>query len=408
MGYPVDSARRFEVIDILRGFALFGILLINITAFYAPGGPPGLAFDGSTFDRLVIYTLILFVESKFFTLFSFLFGVGFSIQLSRAQQSGKGFVRRFVRRLLALALFGVAHTVLLWDGDILLLYAFVGFILLLFRNASVRTLLRWVSALLIVPLLLVATGLILTQVARTIPASSAQLQQGDEEVLIQFARSRVEAVQNLSGGTYWRILERRVASYGETFFLLLSRVPSVLAMFLLGMWTGKKGILQHVGDNMPLLQRVRFWGLLLGLLTSLLTTLGYAWLPPISALITLFFNQTLAGPLLSLGYAATLVLLAERPPWQRALKPLTVVGRMSLTNYLAQSFICAVIFSGYGFGLAGKVAPVVGVLIAGIIFSAQVLFSKVWLHHYRFGPMEWLWRSITYLKPQPMRPPASV
>ena len=402
---PADNVKRFDIVDMLRGFALSGILFINITAFYAPGGPPGFGFDGSTFDRLVIYALILFVESKFFTLFSFLFGVGFSIQFLRTQQSGKEFVRRFARRLLALALFGIAHIVLLWEGDILLLYALVGFILLLFRNASTRTLLKWVLALLIVPLMLVAVSLAITQAARTISATSAQVRQGDAEILIQVTRSRAEAVRNLSGGTYGSILKQRIASYGETFFLLLSRVPLVLAMFLLGMWAGKKGILQHVGDHLPLLRRVRFWGLILGLLTSLLTIVGYAWLPPISALITLFFNQTLAGPLLSLGYAATLVLLAQRPFWRRTFKPLATFGRMSLTNYLVQSLVCAVTFSGYGFGLAGKVAPIVGVFIASIIFSAQILFSKLWLQCYRFGPMEWFWRSITYLKLQLMRQP---
>lgn len=397
--------RRVEIVDILRGFALSGILFINITAFYAPGGPPGFGFQGSTFDHLVIYALILLVESKFFTLFSFLFGVGFSIQLSRPRQSEQAFVWRFVRRLLALALFGIAHIVLLWEGDILLLYALVGFVLLPFRNASPRTMFRWVLGLLIVPLTLFVLVLSAIEVARIIPSTATQLRQGDAELLAQFTQSRTTDVQNLRGGTYTGILMDRVVGYRATFFLLLSRAPSVLAMFLLGMWAGRSGIPQHSGDHLLLLRRVRFWGLSLGLLSGLLVIIGYAQLPAISALITLFFNQALAGPLLSLGYAATLALLAERPFWQRVFRPLAMVGRMSLTNYLMQSFFCAIIFSGYGFGLAGKVTPIVGVFMASIIVAAQVLFSRLWLHCFRFGPAEWLWRSITYLKPQPMRQP---
>lgn len=400
-----DNVRRVEIVDILRGFALSGILFINITAFYAPGGPPGFGFQGSTFDHLIIYALILFVESKFFTLFSFLFGVGFSIQLSRSSQSEKAFVWRFVRRLAALALFGIAHIVLLWEGDILLLYALLGFILLPFRNASPRKLLKWVLGLLIVPLALFALVLAAIEVARLIPSTGDQLRQGDAEILAQVTQSRASAVESLAGGTYVGIMMDRVVSYRATFFLLLSRAPSVLAMFLLGMWAGQSGILQDSDDHLPLLRGVRFCGLLLGLLSGLLVIIGYAWLPAISALVILFFNQALAGPLLSSGYAATLILLAERPHWQRVFKPLASVGRMSLTNYLMQSFFCAVIFSGPGFGLAGKVTPGAGVLIASIIITAQVLCSRLWLHHFRYGPAEWLWRSFTYLAPQPMRQP---
>ena len=150
-------------------------------------------------------------------------------------------------------------------------------------------------------------------------------------------------------------------------------------------------------DNLSLLRGVRRWGLGAGLLLSLLVTGVYFTAPPVTALAGLFFNQALAGPLLGLGYAATLGLLVLRvgSVW---FNPLAVVGRMALTNYLFQSAICAVLFWPMGFGLAGTVRPVGQAGIATLIFLGQVLLSAVWLRYFRYGPLEWLWRAFTYLR----------
>lgn len=400
---PVAATERIAVLDIVRGVALFGILAINVTAFKSPGGPPGLGVEAGLADRLVIQALLLFVESKFFTLFSFLFGLGFSIQLLRAQQRGVAFVPRFARRLLALLLFGILHIVLLWDGDILTLYALVGAILLLFRNRSPRALLNWAGILLLVPLVLVAASLTTLEVLRTTTTYGARLQQADADLVTTFTQLRVEAVHLYGSGSYTRILNTRLAEYLVVLPLLLSRVPSVLAMFLLGLYVGKRGVLARIDEHLPLLRRVRFWGLSLGLLVSVLVVMAQARLGPISALVALLFNQTLGRPLLSLGYGATLVLLAQRPNWARRLASFAATGRMALTNYLLQSLICTTIFYGYGFGLAGQVGAVAGVALAIGIYALQIPFSLWWLGRYQFGPMEWLWRSMTYLQLQPLR-----
>jgi uncharacterized protein len=404
---PIAAAERIEVVDILRGFALFGILLINITAFKAPGAPPGFGSEGGIVDRSVILAILLLVESKFFTLFSFLFGLGFSIQLLRAQARGVPFVPRFARRLLALLAFGVAHIVLLWDGDILVLYTLVGFVLLLFRNRSPRALLTWVALLLLVPLLLLTAGLGTLELLRVTPPYAARIGEAEGAFLTGLAQLRAEAIAGYGGGTYREILVRRVVDYGGVFPLLLSRVPSVLAMFLLGLYVGKRGILQRVDEHVPLLRRVRLWGLGLGLLASLLVVVALTQLRPLSALVALLFNQALAGPILSLGYAATLVTLARRPGWGRRLAPLAATGRLALTNYLAQSLVCTTLFYGYGLGLAGRVGAAAGVLLAIGIYALQIAFSLWWLRRFQFGPLEWLWRSLTYGRPQPLRRPAA-
>ena len=400
---PVAAAERVVALDVLRGFALFGIVLINLTAFKAPGGPPALGFEGAFGDRLVLWGLVTLVESKFFTLFSLLFGVGFGVQLVRAEAKGAALGARFFRRLLILGLFGVLHVVLLWEGDILLLYALLGGVLFWFRKTPPRALLGWVLGLLAVPIVFFSLALGGSLVARDLPGSAAQVRALDNNFIQAIDQARAEEVRIYRTGSYADILSRRLSNYAVTFTLLVTRVPTVLAMFLLGLYVGKAGVLQNIDASLPLLKRVRFWGLGLGLPMSVLVTAGYVQLPGFSGVIALLFNQALAGPILVLGYAATLVLLTRSPSWRRWLAPLTATGRMALTNYLAQSLVLTLLFYSYGFGLAGRVTPSMGVAIAAGIYLIQTLLSVLWLRYFRFGPLEWLWRSLTYGRAQPLR-----
>lgn len=400
---PVAAKERIDSVDILRGFALFGILLINITAFKSPGAPPGLGVQSDWLNETVLFTIVAFIESKFFTLFSFLFGLGFSIQFVRAQEKGANFVRRFKRRLLALLAFGVLHIVFLWDGDILLLYSITGFILLTFRNKTPRNLRRWAVGLLVTMTSIVGLLVGALQIASYLPSTRATLESLTKEVAQEFAKTRAELTQEYANGSYSELLRDRVSGYATTLPLLITRIPTVLAMFLLGLYVGRRDILRRVGEHLPLLRKVRRWGLGIGVPLSLLIATAYTTLPIFSGLSLLFFNQTLAGPLLSMGYAASLVLLLQRESWQRLLSPLARSGRMALTNYLSQSLVCALLFNGYGLGLAGKVTPVAAMLIAVVIYALQMLFSGLWLRYFRFGPLEWLWRCLTYGQWQPIR-----
>lgn len=398
---PVTVKERIAILDLLRGFALFGILLINMTFFKAPGGPQGIGIETDRVGWFTTLGLIFLAESKFFTLFSLLFGLGFAIQLMRTEGEPAAFTRRFTRRLVILGMLGVAHILFLWEGDILLLYALVGGLLFAFRQCQEQTLRRWVFWLWLIPTVLFVVGFTSLQIARQLPMTGAQLAEADLAFTQFFVTTRAATVERYQAASYVETIGLRLENYSQTIPVLISRIPTVLAMFLLGLYIGKRGILSNIAENLVLLRSVRRWGLLVGLTGSLVITSAFALLPSISALAVFFFNQTF-GPILALGYAATLILLARQPLWHKRLTPLAAAGRMALTNYLLQSVICTLIFNGYGLGLVGQVSAPLGVLLAVVIYMLQILASRWWLQHFQYGPMEWLWRSLTYGKVQPM------
>lgn len=393
---PVPAGERIEVVDILRGFALFGILVVNMASFKSAAGIPGLGPEAGGVDRLASLGILLFAQSKFFTLFSFLFGYGFSIQLLRARERGVSFVPRFARRLLVLLGFGLAHAVLLWNGDILTLYAVAGFVLILFRDRSPRALLVWAGALLLGALLLFLGALGALELYRATAGGAARVAGLEASFLEGFAQVRAEELRLYGGGGYAEIVAGRAKGLPGTWAFLLLISPTVLAMFLLGLWAGKRGVLRDVEDHLPLLRRVRFWGLGIGLPLNMAVAAAQAQLGPISGLLVLGVDLALAGPVLSMGYAAALVLLARRAGWGGRLAPLAATGRMALTNYLLQSLICTTLFYRYGFGLYGEVGPAAGLLPCVGIYALQIPLSAWWLGRYRFGPLEWVWRSLTY------------
>ena len=359
---------------------------------------------GSPPDPLGWFTtlsLIFLAESKFFTLFSLLFGLGFAIQLMRAEGSPGDFTRRFSRRLVILALFGLAHILFLWEGDILLLYALVGSLLFAFRQSKETTLRRWVFWLWLIPTLLFLFGFTALQVARQLPTTGPQLAEADLAFTQFFITLRANTVERYQAASYGETITLRLENYSQTIPVLISRIPTVLGMFLLGLYIGKRGILANITEHLALLRGVQRWGLLIGLMGSLVITTAFALLPSISALAVFFFNQTF-GPILALGYAATLILLARQPRWHQRLTPLAAAGRMALTNYLMQSVICTLIFNGYGLGLVGQVSAPLGVLLAIVIYTLQIMVSQWWLQRFQYGPLEWLWRSLTYGKLQSM------
>ena len=174
-------------------------------------------------------------------------------------------------------------------------------------------------------------------------------------------------------------------------------------MFVLGLAAGRRDLARHAVDHRALLRRVRTWGLVIGLPLAALLAAGMSLLPTLSALMCLALNGAVAGPLLAMAYAAGIALLWQRPGWQRWLRPLAAMGRMALTNYLLQSVIATLLFYGYGLGLARRVSPSLALLIAAAILAGQILISGWWMRRYRFGPAEWLWRTLTYGARQPLR-----
>ncbi|NTU79252.1 MAG: DUF418 domain-containing protein [Chloroflexales bacterium] len=401
---PLAAGERLANVDVLRGFALFGILLVNIALFKAPAIVQAAAPAATNaLDQLAAQAINLFAEGKFFTLFSFLFGFGVAAQLVRARQHGVPFASRYLRRLLVLLLIGVAHATLLWYGDILVTYALLGFVLILLRDASPRTLLAWSLALLAGMTLLLGAAIVVVELQRADPVAGAAILAAEREQLASVQAEIARDTTLYREGSYWELVAARsLPPVGLIYNLVTQGIP-VLAMFLLGMYVGKGGILSDPPAHHALLRRVRLWGLLLGLTLSTLLVFAQTQLSLFAGLGALLLAHSLTGPLLAMGYAATIVLLHEQPRWRSLLAPLGAAGRMALTNYLLQTLVCTTLFYGYGFGLYGQVGAAQGAVLTAVIFVLQVAWSDWWLRRFQFGPVEWLWRTLTYGRAQPIR-----
>jgi uncharacterized protein len=400
---PVAAAERVAMLDALRGFALFGILLANLMGFVVGPAPESMrtVHIGAALAGPLEFLLEWLVVGKFYSLFSLLFGIGFAIQLQRLDARGEG-AARYVRRLVVLFAFGIAHMLLLWIGDILSLYALVGLVLLLFRRASERTLLISAALLWLAP--------ILWQAAMSY-SSFAPQQPLIDAAISTFTRFGVDVRQGpLPIWTSADYLLHLRSHPGEILvryhdFVEQLRPAKVLAMFLLGLWAGRRRIFADPGAHLPLLRRIMLGGFLLGVPLAF----ARAWLgavdgnAPTGQLLE-EVAYCLATPVLALAYAAAFALLWTRSSGGR-LALFAPAGRMALTNYLGQTFLMCLLFFGWGFAMMGRLHLGFLPLVAIAIFGSQVAYSRWWLRRYRFGPLEWLWRTLTYGKAQPMRLP---
>jgi uncharacterized protein len=408
---PVATPERIAEMDVLRGFALLGILLMNVEFFFRPMQGIYLGLDRSLtgVDAVAAWLVMAFVQGKFYTLFSMLFGMGFAIQLERAAARGAGFGGVYVRRLLALLAFGLAHGVLIWAGDILVPYALMGFALLLFRKTPVSRLPKWAAGLLLAPMALMSIFVLVTSLAASNPVASEQIakSQADSEQRVLEKAARAETVY--AEGTPGEITRQRVDDVAQQLAFLPVFGITLLGLFLLGAWFVRSGTMPRAAEHLPRYRRMLAIGLGAGVpLAVAAMFLGYGEgllriSPRAFAAATL---MTVAALLLSFGYLAAVVLLVQRPAWRARLAPLAAAGRMALTNYILQSVVMTAIAYSWGLGLFGKVARAWQIPLAIAVWALNVALSSWWLARFRFGPLEWLWRSLTYLRAQPMRAPA--
>jgi uncharacterized protein len=396
---PVAPDARIVEVDMLRGFALFTVLLENMYGF----GADSIAWSSAT-DKLAFGVMQVFVESKSWTLFSILFGFGFALQLERAHATGFSVLPTYLRRLAVLFALGAAHA-LLFDGDILMLFAELGLGLLVVRRLPTRSLLLLAAALLLVfPLVRLASA----HEPRG-PVGSAEIERARDR-LERKQRSHVYAI-----GSFAEVVADNSDAIPANPLEDVATPESglaVFAMFLLGFSVGRSGLVRDIPGHAAALARVRAWGLGIGLGAMaakqvLAATAGYE-----------VFRAQRAGPgvelagdlvfavgttALALGYAAALILAAQTRRGRAVLAPLAVVGRLSLTVYLTQTLMFTTLFYGYGFGQAFRLGPAAVTGWAVAFFAVQVLACQWWSRRFRFGPMEWLWRSLTYLRWQPLR-----
>lgn len=395
---PVSLSQRILFIDVLRGMALFGILAANMRAFVAPldiYGDIGALFH-SRADVLAQWCIDAFIQGKFISIFSFLFGMGFAIQMSRAEAKGVRFLSFYPRRLLALALFGVIHGVLIWGGDVLLTYACSGAILLLFRNRQQKTLLWWAGGLIALPIVAgsVFLGVYFSR------WHQAWMDPKPPDLTKIYA-----VIQIYAHGTVRQILAQNWVEWKRELPATGFAVYAT-GLFLLGMWVWRAGIVQRLAEYKPVLRKVCAWCLPVGLAFGVYVASVAALVPRDRVSLWGFSAGVLWYPssaILSAGYASGLALLFLQEDWRKWLQPFAAVGRTALTNYLMQSVICTLFFYHYTTGLYGRIGPAWAWVPTVILYSAQVVISNWWLSLFRFGPMEWLWRGMTYGKFPAMR-----
>ncbi len=381
---PIPPGERIDAVDIVRGFALFGVLALNMLAFAGPAYLAG-PWEVSTrwWDRLAELVLLIGGESAFYSTFSLLFGLGFALQLDRALARGQSrWV--FARRMAVLLGFGLVHAVLIWDGDILVQYAVTGFALLAFARASARTA-RWWSI-----------GLASTMVVLGVGVVAAALAFGD--ITPTTAADVASDAALIENGSILDLATDRLDEVVSYAIITLVSVPWFLALFLAGTWLVRSGRVADWRNQRPFLLRVLAVSVPVaiaakGTLAVLIVT-GRTGLAEVA---TFPLTNLIGGPALGATYVSLVVLALQRDGVvARALGHLGPVGRMALTNYLSQSLIAVTFFYGWGLGNYGRWGVAVGLGLTVVLFAIQMVWSRLWLARFRYGPMEWLWRTLTY------------
>jgi len=399
---PVDPLQRIEAVDMVRGFALFGVLLVNMFNF----GSGGLYWN-EPIDEFAWSVKRFFFETKSWRLFSLLFGLGFALQLIRVTERGAKFASIYIRRLIILFMIGAGHA-MIYDGDILMQYAQLGLLLMLFRNVPPKSLLILsVCLLALFPIGRAATSFLEpTQISPT-AEYPVRLEAAKVE-MEEYRTTHVHAVGSISevmaeNAYLENPLHRPLGPESS---------PAIFAMFLLGLYVGRRRIIHDIPQHMSLIRNVCRWGLAGGLVCmgaerALNATTGYEVFGKQQATILPQFIGdiifTYGSTLLALGYAAGIILLAQHDRWNRLLDPLGAAGRVALTVYLSGSIMFGALFYGFAFGKAFYLGPAAVTGYAVLFFAIQILFAVYWTSRFRFGPVEWLWRALTYLSFPPMR-----
>ncbi|WP_224248522.1 DUF418 domain-containing protein [Hyalangium gracile] len=413
---PVDEGERLVLLDTLRGFALCGVFMANVYLWFSgrmfmSRAQSEEAFKDPTWlDIAVNHAFFPLIAGRFITIFSFLFGLGFAVQLMRAEGRGTSVVPVYTRRLGVMLGLGLAHLFLLFQGDIVSTYALLGFTLLLFYKRSDRTLLLWAAALIFLGPQLWNLGLKLPQLLGSQGAEEAAKAAGERA-----ASLKAQVLEAFSRGSWLDTVRSGAAYYfGDLGRMLSTFLPVIVGRFLLGLWAGRRRLFHDAPQHLPFFRRLLVWSLVTGLLASgvgllfgqlfsrkILNPQELPWLPyalgPVRHLAELGMAST---------YVSGLTLLFQRDAWRRLLAVLAPLGRMALTNYLMQSVLGVLLFYGYGLGLMGKPGSAAQLGIALGLLALQTLFSHLWFARFRTGPVEWVTRSLTYGKAQPLRRPS--
>jgi len=383
---PIDGKRRLEWIDAARGFAIFGIFIVNVGSFSAPyflyGG--GEEAWPAPIDQMTQTLIDIFFQASFYTLFSILFGFGFQLLIDRTRKKMNHITPFLLRRLLILIGFGLVHAFLVWHGDILLSYGIIGLLLLAFIGVKDRTLLVWAGIIFFGFISFFSFSLFMVR-----DLLGGAITPAIEQALMNYQSSSIMTIweQNYND---WM-----AGNAGGLGIIMIGTV--ILPLFLFGMYMARKRWFHEPKRYRSVLVKLA--------VVSFILFVGFKMVPHLFG-NPIWFSQiqdNLGGAASALFYMSVITLIAGSNLGMKLIKPFTYVGRMALTNYIFQSIISIILFYGIGFGLYGSVRPIAAVFIVIVIYTFQVLASKWWFNHFRFGPLEWIWRSLNYKKKQPFR-----
>ncbi|MBM7571499.1 DUF418 domain-containing protein [Aquibacillus albus] len=379
-GTPLSESQRLDWIDAARGFAILGIFMVNVPAFNAPfflyGGEQD--YWTNSIDHVTQNFIDVFFQASFYSLFSFLFGFGIQVIVDKWKARQRKCNQLIFRRLMILIGFGLIHAFLIWHGDILLSYGLIGLFLLLFFKRKNQTLASWAFGLLLIPTFLYSGLLYMVR---------DQLDWVNHEAI-------ASSFENYGNGSIVDIWQQNYQDwiYSNGWISLILLITNILPLFLIGMVIARKRWLHDIKRYQGILKKL--WVITFVIFIAVKAG-PYLFGNP--TWFT-FFQDRVGGSASALFYVVTITLCFQSNRIKKGLYPLTYVGRMSLSNYIFQSIVNVILYYSVGFGLYGKLSPFWSVWVVLAIFIIQLFLSKWWLRHYRFGPLEWLWRRWTYQK----------
>lgn len=395
------KSKRINSIDALRGFALAGVALVHMVEQYLAGPAPEGFMEGINGlpDQIVQGIITIFFTGKFFALFSILFGLSFSIQMESADQKGVRFEGRFLWRAVLLFVFGYIHQ-LFYRGDILTIYAvLVPFLIPFYRIST-----RWIF---------ICVGLIFLGIPKfiaflifgseSITGIHSMMDTNHEMITMYF-----DTIQN---GSILEVFKAN-AGYGmltkiDFQLSFFGRFYYTFGYFLIGLWLGRIGLFKDLVSYAKSIKNVMLWSIVGVLVSIAFMVVTFAMMPqPIDNSSWQFVLGMNFFDWISISMASVILcgflMLYQRPSWGKRLSFFAPYGRMALSNYMMQSVIGTFLFFGWGLGYLGQIRFIYLFGMALILIFLQTIFSKYWLKKFKYGPLEWLWRSGTYLEWQPM------
>lgn len=388
---PTNTQKRIELLDIFRGFAVFGIFMVNIEIMNCTFFNQEIfsAQWYSNLDKLAVRVLQLFFYSKFFPIFSFLFGLGIAMQIMNRIKNNTYSFSFFIRRMVILFIFGLLHIIFLWSGDVIHLYAILG-VFSFFLIKKSNTVLIWCMCLLLLfPFYEHVFGLLFDWVGFS-----------PSQILQEYSSKKITYTiryDSYIDGVKLRLLEY-VSNIPVLFFYL---APVALSMFTLGIYFGKNNYINSINI---VVEKIKKPILGIAILSNIYRVVFLFILPNYPIYKNEIFHSVfiklmvISDIFMGLFYLWIIAWLVQYPVWKKIFTPFIYVGRMALTNYIMHSAIGLFIFSSVGLQLYETLSPYETAMLAVAVFTLQVVFSKIWLDYFNYGPLEWIWRCFSYKK----------